>query len=416
MRKRWIISILIAAGILLFVASFPGLFSLPLLKQIVVRKVERKVGQKVTIDKVQFSWTGPQRIQGVHITAPEISGVIQEISSNVPFWSIRSFEAGIENIRGSGTTNSGGKRGNFSIQGTRVAGEITLNFSAEQMPTSVTLKLLKANPSFASLIGPFFNAKGLAAMKDCAGRVDLDFTSPQTQGNLHASFTPRGFTLRAPFTLSLYLTPELTQSLTNGALSIQSQTPAYVEIQPKDFFLPRPFSLAKLQIGKGSLDVSKVLLQHVNLAPLASLLKADRLTASQIDMWCTRVDFSLKQGNFSMGRLDTLLQNSVHLCAWGDANLLKSQLAMIFGIPADTLAKSLRIPNLPSSYVLQIPVTGSFQHPDIDTGGATAKIAMLIAGKQAQKQGGILGGAAAILGKLAEEKAPSPKRPFPWEK
>ena len=156
-------------------------------------------------------------------------------------------------------------------------------------------------------------------------------------------------------------------------------------------------------------------LEHANLSTLATLLKSDSLTANQIDTWLTDVDWSLQDGRFEMGRIDALLEDSIHLCAWGKANLGRDQLSMTFGIPSDTLMKSLRIKNLSSTYVLQIPVTGPFRNPNIDAGSATAKIALLIAGNQVQKQGGVMGGVAAVIGRASEEKAPTPKRPFPWE-
>ena len=388
----------------------------PPLKRIVERTVEKKIGGTTTIDAVHFSWYGPQRLQGVHITTPQIDGVIKEISSTVPFWSINSFTTGIELVNGSGTTHVDGQNGQFSFEATKLnPDEITLHFTTSNMPTATTLQFLNADSSLLSLIGPSFNATGSASMQNDAGSLNLDLASATTKASIKASFTPEEITLQEPLTLACYLTPEFTQKLTQGALLIQSKNPARLRVESEGFSCSRPFSLDKLRIAKANVDFGRVTLEHANLTTLATLLKSDSLTANQIDTWLTDVDWSLQEGRFEMGRIDALLEDSIHLCAWGKANLVRDQLNMIFGIPSDTLTKALRIKNLTSTYVLQIPVSGSLRNPNFDAGSATAKIALLYAGNQVQKQGGVLGGVATAIGRASEEKAPVPKRPFPWE-
>jgi hypothetical protein len=402
--------------VVVLVWGAPYLFSFYPLKRIVEEKIEKNIDGKVTIDHVRFSWFGPQRLEGVHILTPQINGIIDLASSNVPFWKIGSFVSGLEQINGSGTTNADGESGRFSVDALRLpTQETTIQFSATQMPTNAILQLLRFDSSLKSAIGPNFNAKGSTSFLNDAGRFDLDFSSPNTQASLKTEFTPREITLREPLTLAGYLTPELTRYVTNGAISLESKTPTRLRIEQEGFSYPRPFSLERLQIPTASLDLSRVILEHANLAPLAALLKANSLTASQIDMWLTSVDCSLQKGRFDMGRIDALLANSIHLCAWGKVDLLKDKLNLIFGIPADTLANSFRINNLSSTYVLQVPITGSLKNPNIDANSATAKIALLIAGNQVKKQGGVLGGVATVIGKVSEDKSPPPKRPFPWE-
>jgi len=411
MLKRLIL--LFLCIIVILGASLPYLFAIEPFKQIVTSALERKIGGKVTVDTVRFSWFGPQQIKGVHLATPLINGLIEEMQSNVPFWKIKSFAKNLVQLKGSGTTNR--DKGKFAIDATRNQSVTNLKLSATQMPTPLIVQLFNIDPLLKTFIGPYFDANGSASIQDESGNFNLYVSSPNTKGSIQASFTPEAITLKAPFTLSCSLTPELTSRLTKGSLFIQSKTPTYLRIEPNGFSLPRPFSLTNLQIPKANLDLGQFTLLHANLAPLASLLKADRLTASQIEMWLTNEDWSLQNGQLRLDRVDALLANSVHLCAWGNVNILQDQVDLIFGIPADTLAKSLHIQNVSSSYVLQIPVTGPIQNLNIDAGGATAKIALLIAGKKVQERGGILGGVASVITKASEEKAPPPKRPFPWE-
>src|SRR5579863_7524355 len=131
MRKLWILGVVAVVVVLLWGA--PYLFSFYPLKRIVEKKIENKVDGKVTIDHVRFSWVGPQRLEGVHILTPQINGVIDFASSNVPFWKIGSFASGLEQINGSGTTNAEGESGRFSVNAIRLpTQETTIQFSATQ--------------------------------------------------------------------------------------------------------------------------------------------------------------------------------------------------------------------------------------------------------------------------------------------
>ena len=414
MRKGWIFGVL--ALVLILIGSAPYLFAVQPFKQIVVWKFTQKVGRTVTIEKVHFSWTGPQRIEGIHIVTDEIDGKIDQMSSTVPFWKIGSYVSGLEQISGSGTTHVNGQTGQFSIEVTRTELDaINLQLTASQMPTEKVLSLLKMDHAFLALIGPSFNAAGSFATEQDTGKCDLKLSSTNMQTSLQAEFTSSEITLLEPFTLACYLTPEITKKLTRGAVSLQSKTPARLRIEPKGFSCPRAFSLAKLRIPQASIDLGRALLLDADLSTLATLLNNDRLSANQIDLWFTNVDCKLQNGLFEMGRLDSLLADSIHLCAWGTVDLVKDKLNLIFGIPADTLAKSLRIQNVSSTFVLQVPITGSIEHPNVDATTATAKIAALLAANQVQKQGGVLGNVGRVIGKISEEKSPPPKRPFPWE-
>ncbi|HEV7738376.1 MAG TPA: hypothetical protein VGO47_13510, partial [Chlamydiales bacterium] len=135
MRKLWILGVVVV--VVVFICLTPYLFSIYPLKRIVEKKVENKVNGHVTIDHVRFSWVGPQRLEGVRILTPQINGVIDFASSNVPFWKIGSFVAGLEQINGSGSTNTDGESGRFSVDAMRLPSqETTIQFFANQMPTS----------------------------------------------------------------------------------------------------------------------------------------------------------------------------------------------------------------------------------------------------------------------------------------
>jgi hypothetical protein len=124
----------------------------------------------------------------------------------------------------------------------------------------------------------------------------------------------------------------------------------------------------------------------------------------------------MDKGSFRLNRIDALIANAIHLCAWGEIRLPSGQLDMVLGIPADALQNALSLTNLPRNYVLQIPITGSIYKIEYETGPATAKLASLIAAQQIPKKMGLMGPLFNQMAQIKEDRdVPPPRRPFPWE-
>lgn len=414
MRKIHWIPLVLAVFAL---ATLPYLFSVPPLKQLFIWIVERKTHAKIQIEKLRLSWLGPQRMEGVHIQTPQIEGDISELISTVPFWRLAAMGRSMAKIEASGTTRAGEESGSFTIQGAMTSTDAYhFVFSMTQMPTTTIDRFLNMGALAEAAIGTNFDASGEVSFQQGSGSFNLDLSSAKASTSIQADVSPDALTLRKPLMLSLYLTPELSHFATNGKLSIQSVDPAQLRIAPSGFSWPRPYSLSKLQMAQGSLNLGRIQMENPPfLATLAKFLKSG-ISTQRADLWLTDVDVSVDNGLLTLGRIDALLGQSLHFCAWGQIDLVQDQLRLTFGIPADTLARSLGIRNLSSSYVLQIPVSGTLHSPVFDTGAATAKIAGLIAMGTAEKQGGILGNVAGLVGRIAEEPSPPPKRPFPWER
>ncbi len=140
--------------------------------------------------------------------------------------------------------------------------------------------------------------------------------------------------------------------------------------------------------------------------------------SKEIDIWFTSVAFQIQNGVINLGRVDALLSNSIHVCAWGSVDVKNDQLHMFLGLPADTLEQSFGIQALSRNYVLKIPVYGSISSPEFDTGSAIAKITTMAVSKQIPTKGGkILGGIVNAITQAQDDgDAPPPNRPFPWER
>ena len=454
--RKWI-ALLIVFFVL--VGAIPFLASHSPFKQLILAGVGAKYRATITADSMELSWLGPQQIHQIQIESPDLDGTIESIRSSVPFWSISSFSksmelkggafhihtknnqiASVENVKAtirgadieaSGITKEGAQVGEFSVIGqavnpTLINTDINLTATATRMPTLLVDRLIHANGYLAASIGSTFDFKATAIIKNEKGTLDLFLDAEQAQANVFTSFTPDSITLRKPLSIAFQITPQLSEKLLKSAnplflTGVQSKRPALLNISDQGFFCPRPYSLPKLKIEDATLDLGQVRIQNgPSLASLVSLLKSENLANLRfMNAWFTPLPFSLKEGLLRTGRMDLLLADTVHICTWGDIDLIHDRIDMNLGLPADTLASAFGLNNLPSRYMMRIPIRGTTEEPEIITGPAAAKIAAMLAAQNIPKKAGAFGGlinlfAPAVLDDSGD--IPPAKRPFPWEK
>ena len=202
---------------------------------------------------------------------------------------------------------------------------------------------------------------------------------------------------------------------------IEGRSPILFHIATKNFLCPlHPFDWNHLQIGSATLDLGQVTVQSgPALQSLLKLLKNPR-TKDTLPLWFTPVTFQMENGLIQAGRIDFLFAQSIHLCSWGNIHWAQNQLDLFLGIPADTLSHAFGLKHLPRNYVLKVPIRGTLQNPEIDTGAASSKIAAMITAQELPKIGGTGGKAFGSFLKLLQstkedQEVPPPNRPFPWE-
>jgi len=253
-----------------------------------------------------------------------------------------------------------------------------------------------------SFSGPFHLKNGSISIQG----IGLILETLSLQGDiLKKPFREHAITLRDPLIAPFRLT------------NIEAHHPLTLQIEPAGFSLPLPYAAEKLEVGRATLNLDKIRCKKgKSVTALFALLKATRLSKdNQMNVWCTPLSFHIHKGIVETERMDALLADSIHICTWGHIDLIKDQIDMVLGLPADTLQQFFGIKHLPKNYVLQIAIRGSIQEPEIVKGPALAKIAALIAAGQLSKKG-LLGNLAKPLFSLPEEKeAPPPQHPFPWE-
>ena len=428
MRK--VLYIVLPVVVLIF--AFPYLLSLPPFKQILVNKIQNKINAKVKIDQLGFTWLGPQTFKGVHIANTDLNGSIEEIVLKTKFWkigdqpyslsvrngqfnvlqgntslgSIQQIQANVEGskVNATGVTAANGKSGSFSIQGTAIAADqFDLTFFADQMPTEPIDCLLGLNGDLIGMIGSSFNITGSAANSSNSGSLNAELTAITAKASIQTQFTPESITLDAPLSLSTLVPPSVVKQLAKKGLLVKDPISLY--ISNNSFIFPRPFNLKKLAIGAATLALQRVAVPRPDsMGNLALFLKTPQLGNTQnIDICLTPADFSLNNGVLTLGRVDALAEQSIHLCCWGKVNLITENINAILGVPSDTLSQTLLAISPPSDFCLQIPISGTYENPKFDTGTASVQLAGLVAAGQAQKAGGNFGVFGDIVGQAISQ-------------
>ena len=209
---------------------------------------------------------------------------------------------------------------------------------------------------------------------------------------------------------------------------IYSLAPVTLEISSNGFYFPfYPFSMGKIAIPDATIELGKIACRNegnINIA--LGLLKSKQFDKnSELSLWFAPIDLSVQQGLINMDRTEILLANIFDICLFGKVDLIKNYVDMVLGLTSQTLSKAFGIKNLPENYVLTIPMRGKADHVQINSGKATAKMALLLAWQNKNVAGALGGGPAGalvgeFLGKIAtlpdaDAKVPPPKHPFPWE-
>lgn len=423
MRKwKWLIGFLCFA----FLVFFPRIASTPLGKPFFVKALGKKVGVQLEVSSLKLSWLGPQVFQGVHFQKGGILGSFETLEIDAPFWSFSGpfhLKNGQLAYRGREVKDIQGQMigDDFTLDGITLNGHLALKgklysklhfhlrLDIQQLPLAII------DPTLDEIFGSTLDLLGTVEMDQGEGQIDLFATAPNANAHIKGILKETGIFLSDPVDVQIRLTPAMSKLLFKDAnplfiTGLSAHHSVSLTIEPSGFFFPLPYSLEKLQVGKATLDLGKVVCQNgASLKIIMAILKAaPRLNGDEMNAWFTPFSFRIDRGILETERLDALLGDSVHVCTWGRIDLLNDKLHMNLGIPADTLARAFGIKDLPSNYVLKIPFRGTTQNPDINKGSAAAKITALIAASKIKGFGN-------FIIKKEPTDIPPPQLPFPWE-
>ncbi len=324
-------------------------------------------------------------------------------------------------------------QGTLSCQGSWTPpGTADIKLLLEQFPSATsdlfTSPFLGNRFSLGALCGPLLNLSLNTTLSNWSGPLKLELHSTNLRSSLQGVFTQGVLTLTDKFHLQMNITKELSKMIVTDGSSFRSEGPVTLEVAPKGFSYPLfPSNLAKLQVGAGRLELGKLMCQNEgNLQTTLGLLKKGQYrSGDELELWFAPLDFKIQNGVMNCERTEILLASEFQVCTWGNVDLPGDSVDGILGLTASCLKNAFGIKNLPENYVLQIPVYGSLSDVKIDKGKATTKIGALMLWQQKDALGGaikgpagkFLGGTLNQIGPLpgGDQKAPPPKKPFPWE-
>lgn len=286
---------------------------------------------------------------------------------------------------------------------------------------------------FSTLFGDVINADANCDLREFSGPVNLNLNSRNTRLSLAGTLAGGALTLRDHIYAQLKITPEISRLALRqfNPLSLSylySVDPVTIEILADGFYMPlHPLQIEKTAIPEATIEMGKIICRNEgNVNVTLGLLKSKKVGKnSDLDLWFAPMDLHIQKGNIDVERTEVLIANTFDVALWGKVDLVKDWVDMMLGLTANTLQQAFGVKNLPENYVLTIPMRGKMDNVKIDTGKATAKVALLLAWQQAESVGGMAGGPAGamvggLLNKMAklpdgDSKAPPAKHPFPWE-
>ena len=329
--------------------------------------------------------------------------------------------------------NTQNDKGEFDLS------QLTANIQmkAHQLPSRALDIIARANGRtdfpFTTFFGEMINATFNSDLNNFAGPIALNINTPMTRLDLSGHLVGGALLLNNPLFAQVKITPELSRLVLKEVnplnLSyIYSQAPVTLEIPSDGFYFPiYPFAPGKIAIPDATIELGKISCRNEgNVNITLGLLKTKQFDKSgELSLWFAPIDLSIKQGFVEIDRTEILLANTFDVCVWGKVDLVQDYVDMVLGLTSQTLQKAFGIKNLPENYVLTIPMKGPADNVQINSGKATAKVALLLAWQNKNIAGAFGGGPAGaivgdFLGKIAtlpdaNVKVPPAKHPFPWE-
>jgi len=286
------------------------------------------------------------------------------------------------------------------------------------------LKEIKKDPNFLfSTLGPKVNANLLIRGKDNEGSVALELVSTNFKINLDGALENNKIYLNKDLYATYFPSDSFDNKLVENinplfSTGLRALNPISLTVFKEGFSASYDMNIKDIKIPKAVLDVGKIKCKNTKmLATVIGLLKFQKLEkVEDVIVWCTPLTFEIRDRMLIASRMDALIADSIHVCIYGDINLINDKLDMTLGIPADTLEELLKIKSLPENYVFQVPVKGKLDNPKINLSRTASKLAMLLTSEKKNEKIPEVPELLDILEKFDEKTPPPPNQAFPWQK
>ena len=460
---------------LLFIAFIPTLLSTDIGKKSLVKLVQKNGYKNFSANSFALSWRGPQKIEGLRLYSDSLDFIANHFETDMDFLSLLNLSkfdnkaiislkakislkdaslkinypnmpiANLTDINGDIVTNGEDQPINILLTGKSLindqAGTFDVSSSVGHNIKIGTIKL-KNFPTIAfdeiifqdldpnkgiitQILGQKTNLNSTFKIINSEGTIVLDVLSSHVKSKLSANYLNGIITLNAPLDASIILSEKLCKTLIKDVnplliYGLKAFNPIKIKISPEGFSLPiHPFNLEEVKVENAMIDFGKILTKNgKNISTVIGIMKYHSLEeVKEMNIWCGPVNVKISGGTLFSSRMDALLADEIHICTWGAVDLLSKKIKMTLGLTAEALERGFGIKDMPSNYVMKIPMKGTTEYLKIEKGPAAAKIAALLALQSAEKKS-VFGQILDAFKHAGEDQSdvPPPILPLPWEK
>jgi hypothetical protein len=326
------------------------------------------------------------------------------------------------------TTIDGTMENAFTSNGEINRNDLSLQLTAKSrnLPAGLLSHLVYKDPSIRNkveaLFGPTMDTDVKISLQRMSGPLQANFQGKNGHMKIDSMVSQGVLTLQRPLEIQVAVTPQLGRSILQDFIPILSgaiaaERPIRITVDPQGFSFPiREFNIAKIQIGRATIDLGKM--QFTNEGDLGNVFALLKPTTQEnLSVWFTPLYLDMDNGALRLNRMDMLLLSRYPIALWGKINFPKDRVDLNIGLTGTALSQALNLKNLESNYMMQLPFSGRIGEASIDKAKATTRISALVAQTQGGPQGVILGTVLDIAGgSLAERTPPEPTtKPLPWE-
>lgn len=301
---------------------------------------------------------------------------------------------------------------------------ISLKGTLSHFPVVLFTRLATGDETFAkkmeAVLGAQVDADITAEIHEHEGPVQVNIKGINGQADLNGRIAQGILYLNQPLKASLKVTPQLDQAVVREMIPIlgsalSAEKPIELTIEPNGFKMPlNSPSLANINLGSVTVQLHKM--QFARDSQLGKVVKLLGINSNTFEVWFTPIYFNLESGVLNLQRADMLIANNFPLATWGSVDFNTQKLRLTIGITGQALKNAYAIKGIKNKYMLQIPVKGTTQKPQIDTAQVATRISSLVAQSQVPK-GQLIGTVVDLATDIVtNEKVPPPTTdPLPWE-
>lgn len=272
--------------------------------------------------------------------------------------------------------------------------------------------------SVDKLCGPIIDAELHAKLVNRSGLISIECLSSYSSFSLEGQVQGETITLSKPFYCQM--------NKQAGAYICKEVLPLFSCLQPinpisftvaaeETIRFSYPFTFMHLVIPSVEIEIGKALCHSQTVSKtLFNLLKINPFnTTLTFDLWTTPINMHIDTGLIAIERAEILLIGLYEIAIWGDVDIKNNLCKMKLGLPASTLRKAFKIPDLSDDYVLVLEWKGDLESPQINLKQAAAKIAELLICQQETTNPLYI--FFPFCKPPPKASIPPAKHPFPWE-